>query len=180
MGQPIGKKIDAEKLREIIVYGHATLRGVAEPVTEVDGRVATLIDQLFTTMYNAPGIGLAAPQVNELMRVFVVDPSGADRGGEKLAMINPEILEIEGMTTFEEGCLSIPEVFADVKRPERIRVRYVDVEGNVREREFEDIMARVIQHENDHLDGTLFVDHLSPMRRSLLRKRLREIQARAE
>lgn len=177
MGQPVGKDIDTEKLRKIIVYGHPTLRGIAEPVAEVDGRVAALVEQLFATMYDAPGIGLAAPQVAELARVFVVDPSYAERGGEKLAMINPEVLESDGMTTYEEGCLSIPGVFADIKRPERILVRYADVEGRVREREFEDIMARVIQHENDHLDGKLFVDHLSPMRRSLLRKKLREIQS---
>ncbi len=179
MGQPIGKETDAEKQRRIIVYGHPTLRASAAPVEQIDGTVAGLIEELFATMYAAPGIGLAAPQINELRRVFVVDPSHADRGGGRLAMINPRILESDGMVTFEEGCLSVPGIFADVKRPERILVRYHDIDGHEHEQEFEDIMARVIQHENDHLDGKLFVDHLSPMRRSLLRRKLREIQDEA-
>lgn len=179
MGQPTGQDGDLKRLRRIVVYGHPTLRRIAAPVTEFDDALRALIDELFATMYEAPGIGLAGPQIKELLRVFVVDPSHADRGGQQLAMVNPEILESSGLETFEEGCLSIPGVFADIKRPEKIFVRYFDGQGGRHEEEFDDIMARVIQHENDHLEGKLFVDHLSPMRRTLLRKRLREIEAEA-
>ena len=177
MGQPTGQDTDQEQLRRIVVYGHPPLRRIAAPVTALGDALRALVGQLFATMYEAPGIGLAGPQINELQRVFVVDPSYADRGGARLAMVNPEILESSGLETFEEGCLSVPGVFADIKRPEKILVLYFDGQGKQHEEEFDDIMARVIQHENDHLDGKLFVDQLSPMRRTLLRKRLREIEA---
>ncbi len=163
--------------RRIIVYGHPSLRKVAGPVREVDGEVAALITDLFDTMYEAPGIGLAAPQVDTLLRVVVVDPTPLDEPGtRKLALVNPEVLEYSGSEVREEGCLSIPGVYADVRRPARILVAYVDPEGKERQEEMTGIMARVVQHEIDHLDGKLFVDHLSAMRRSLLRRRLREIE----
>ncbi len=166
--------------RRIILYGHPTLRRRAQPVADVDGEVRAFVDSLFTTMRAAPGIGLAAPQVDRRVRLFVVDPTVADSATRPLALINPEILTYAGINTYEEGCLSIPGIYADVIRPERILVRYVDVEGGVREEEFDGLMARVIQHENDHLDGKLFIDCLTRMRRTLLTRRLREIESRGE
>lgn len=162
--------------REIIVYGHPTLRRKAQPVEEIDGEVQTLVKALFATMYKAPGIGLAAPQINVARRVLVVDPSRSDDRARPLALINPRILEYAGFDDIEEGCLSVPGIYAEVRRPERIFVRYHSEDGQEREEEFDGMMARVVQHEYDHLEGKLFVDHLSRMRLALLRKRLREIE----
>jgi peptide deformylase len=165
--------------RRILIYGHDTLRRTAAPVAAVDDDVRRLVESLLATMYAAPGIGLAAPQIGELARVFVVDPSKMDASGRRLVLINAEILEFAGMAEYEEGCLSVPGIYADVRRPERIHVRYFDPDGRQRDEEYDGIMARVIQHEHDHLDGKLFVDHLSRMRRALLMKRLRELEERS-
>ncbi len=165
--------------RRILIYGHESLRRKAAPVAEIGDEARQLVESLLATMYGAPGIGLAAPQIGVLQRVFVVDPSKMDAAGERLALINPEILEFAGMSEYEEGCLSVPGIYADVRRPERIQVRYHDPDGRRREREYGGIMARVIQHEYDHLDGKLFVDHLSRMRRALLMKKLRELEDRS-
>ncbi len=177
MNEPTGKTAGgADGLeRRIIVYGHAGLRTRAAAVTQIDQSIQQLVEALFATMYAAPGIGLAAPQVNESVRVFVANPARVEERFPALAAINPEILEYAGGGTIEEGCLSIPEVYADLNRPERILARYLDLDGKQHERGFDGLMARVIQHETDHLDGKLFVDRLSPMRRSLLGKKLREI-----
>lgn len=166
--------------REIIVYGHPTLRLKSEPVAEFDGDVRDLVRALFATMYKAPGIGLAAPQINVGRRVLVVDPSRSDERAHPLALINPRILEYAGYADLEEGCLSLPGIYADVRRPERILVRYHNEDGQQREEEYGGMMARVIQHENDHLEGKLFVDHLSRMRLTLLRKRLRDIEYKGD
>lgn len=165
--------------RRVLIYGHETLRRTAAPVAEIDGEVRQLIEAMLATMYGAPGIGLAAPQIGVLQRVFVVDPSKMDASGGRLALINPEILAFAGMTEYEEGCLSVPGIYADVRRPERIQVRFHDLDGRQHEREYGGVMARVIQHEHDHLDGKLFVDHLSRMRRALLMKKLRELEDRS-
>ena len=162
--------------RPIILYGHPTLRLRAEPIGEFDGDVRALVDDLFDSMYADRGIGLAAPQVDVLKRVITVDPTATtDKGTRVLALVNPEVLEYSGASRLEEGCLSIPGVYAEVRRPERIQVAFRDVDGQEHEEEFEGLMARVIQHEVDHLDGKLFVDHLSAMRRSLLMRKLRAI-----
>jgi peptide deformylase len=135
-----------------------------------------LVADLFETMAEERGIGLAAPQVNVGLRVIVVDPTPvAEEKARALALVNPEVRDYSGSTTLEEGCLSVPGVYAEVQRPERIRVHYRDPDGGEHEEEFVDLMARVILHEADHLDGKLFVDHLSPMRRSLLMRKLRAI-----
>ncbi len=185
MGQPLGNETGAarpaeeSRARRILIYGDPTLRRVAAPVETIDGDVEGLVTALFETMDDAPGIGLAGPQVGALRRVFVVDPSRMDPAGRRLAMINPRILEFTGLTEYEEGCLSVPGIYADVRRPARILVRYHGLDQKEREEGFEGVMARVIQHEYDHLDGKLFVDHLSRMRRTLLMKRLREFEQRA-
>ncbi len=165
--------------RRILIYGDATLRRISAPVAEVDDGVRRLVESLLATMYAAPGIGLAAPQIGELRRVIVVDPSRNDESGRRLALINPEIREFDGLTEYEEGCLSVPGIYAEVRRPERILVRYLDPDGRQREEEYRGVMARVIQHEHDHLEGKLFVDHLSRMRRTLLMKKLRELEERS-
>lgn len=163
-------------LRSIVVYGHPTLRQRAAEVTGFDEGLRGLLVDLFETMSEEHGIGLAAPQINVSRRVIVVDPTPVtEEQARALALVNPEILDYSGSAVLEEGCLSIPGVYADVRRPERIRVRYRDPDGGEHEEEFVDLMARVVLHETDHLDGKLFVDHLSPMRRTLLMRKLRGI-----
>jgi peptide deformylase len=165
-------------LKTVIVYGHATLRECAAEVTEFDDTLRQLVADLFETMVEERGIGLAAPQINVGRRVIVVDPTPVTEDGTRpLALVNPQIVDYSGNAALEEGCLSIPGVYAEVQRPARIRVQYRDPAGQAHEEEFTDLMARVILHEADHLDGKLFVDHLSPMRRSLLTRKLRAIDA---
>jgi peptide deformylase len=129
-----------------------------------------LIDDLFDTMYAAPGIGLAATQVDAHQRVIVVDVS--EQRDQPLVLVNPEILSREGSLSVEEGCLSVPDIFDDVERATRVRVRAQDRTGAVFERDFEELLAVCVQHELDHLEGKLFVDYLSDMRRERIRKKL--------
>ena len=167
----------------IYVYGHDALRADTEPVEENSDALQQLIDDMIETMYAASGIGLAAPQVGRTERLFVVDvmpmadeSEVSDLPPQPMVIINPEIVaESEEQTEFEEGCLSIPEVREVVPRPQRIRLRYQDRELNDREIEVGSILARVMQHEFDHLEGILFTDYLSSFRRRLLRRSLRKI-----
>ena len=170
----------------IHLYGHDALREEADPVTDNTEALQELIDDMIETMHNAAGIGLAAPQVGRSKRIFVIDvtPMAADmeEDGESvppqpMVFINPEIVD-EGATSvdMEEGCLSIPEVREAVTRPERIRVRYLDRDLEEQELETGSVLARVIQHENDHLDGVLFTDYLSSFRKRLLRRSLRDMK----
>ena len=157
-------------LRTILEFPDPRLRTRARPVTVFDAALGTLIDDLLETMYAAPGIGLAATQVDVHQRVLVLDLS-ADRS-QPLALVNPEIIAREGEASTEEGCLSVPGIFDEVKRAARIRVRAQDRTGAVSERDYEDILAVCIQHEMDHLDGKLFVDYLSDLKRERIRKKL--------
>jgi peptide deformylase len=164
--------------RKILTYGNPTLKRIAVRAAGVDESVRAIVTDLFDSMYAARGVGLAAPQIDELLAVIVVDPTPlSPEGTRALALINPEVLAYAGSSVFEEGCLSVPGTYADVRRPETVRVRYLGVEGDERIEDFAGMMARVVQHEMDHLQGILFVDRLSRMRRSLLTKRLREIAA---
>ena len=153
----------------ILHFPDPRLRRRAEPVDAVDDRVRRLIDDMFETMYEAPGIGLAAPQVDVAMRVITIDLS-KDRN-EPLCLVNPEIRWAEGEMEYEEGCLSVPGVYDMVKRAERVRVSATDRDGQAREIEAEGLLAACIQHEIDHLDGRLFVDHLSRLKRQRIRKK---------
>ncbi len=172
-------------IRPIVLYGHPALRKKARPVQDW-AQVRTLVDDMLETMHNARGIGLAAPQVNELVQVFVIDTAQLADGydddyplGEPICQpfINPEILERSDETNvYEEGCLSIPDVRANVTRPARVRIRYQDLDGQVHEQEFTGLTARAIQHEYDHLLGKLFIDYLSPLKRQMIKGRLRDIQ----
>jgi peptide deformylase len=154
----------------ILEFPDPRLRKKAAPVDAVDDELRTLIDDMFETMYAAPGIGLAATQVDVHRRLLVADVSAGKE--DPHVFINPEILEKDGVTVTEEGCLSVPGYYEEVQRAEHIRLRYLDRDGRECEGEFEDLLAVCIQHEIDHLDGKLFVDYLSEAKRSRIRKKL--------
>ncbi|MGD8341026.1 MAG: peptide deformylase [Gammaproteobacteria bacterium] len=153
----------------ILEYPDPRLRIRAERVTKVDDQIRELIDDLLETMYDAQGIGLAATQVDRHVRVLVIDIS--ESRNEPCCLVNPEIVDADGSTSSDEGCLSVPEYYDAVERAERIRVRAMDRDGKEIEFEADDILAICIQHEMDHLDGKLFVDYLSEMKRQRLKKK---------
>jgi len=157
-------------LLTILEYPDPRLRTRAQPVTEFDQPLASLVQDMFETMYAAPGIGLAATQVDVHRRLIVIDVS-AERT-EPQVFINPEILEREGSCETEEGCLSVPGVFDQVERAERVRVRFQDATGKSEERELTGVIAVCLQHEMDHLEGKLFVDYLSDLKRQRIRRKL--------
>ena len=159
---------------EILHFPDPRLRRRAEAVPVVDDDVRRLIDDLLETMYDAPGIGLSAPQVNVAKRVITIDVS-KDRNAP-LCLVNPEIRTASGETETEEGCLSVPGVYELVKRPEKVRVSAFDRDGRSREIEAEGLLAVCIQHEIDHLDGRLFVDYLSRLKRQRIRKKAEKAQ----
>jgi peptide deformylase len=156
--------------RTILEFPDPRLRTKAQPVTQFDAALGTLIDDMLETMYAAPGIGLAATQVDVHKRVIVIDLS--KEHNEALELVNPEILARAGEASTEEGCLSVPGIFDEVKRAASIRLRAQDRNGQTFEREYDDILAVCIQHEMDHLDGKLFVDYLSDLKRERIRKKL--------
>ena len=157
-------------LLEILRYPDSRLRNRAEPVTQVDAEIRQLVDDLFETMYQAPGIGLAATQVNSTKRLFVMDIS--EQHDDPLCLINPEIISKEGEEKEEEGCLSVPGISEPVKRATHIQVKALDQDGNPIELELEGLPAVCVQHEIDHLDGKLFIDYLSSLKRIRIRKKL--------
>ena len=165
-------------LLEILHFPDTRLRNVAIAVDTVDDELRQLIDDLFETMYAAPGIGLAATQVNVAKRVLVIDISNEQN--QPLVFVNPEILESSGEEEMDEGCLSVPGVYETVKRAERIRVRALDRNGEAFELETGDLLAVCIQHEIDHLDGKLFVDYLSALKRQRIRKKLEKQRRHGE
>lgn len=164
-------------LLPILIAPNALLKSRARPIASADSdTVRNLIPRMFATMYNAPGIGLAAPQVAELLRVIVVDIHPDDKK-QPYCLINPEIVAASPeLATREEGCLSIPNQYAEVTRPARVKVRYLDEGGAKRELEAEGLLSACLQHEIDHLDGVLFVDHLSALKRNMLMRRLAKEQ----
>jgi peptide deformylase len=157
-------------LLQILEFPDPRLRTRAQPVTQVDASLRKLIDDLFETMYSAPGIGLAATQVNVPKRLLVIDIS--DRRDQPLVLINPDVVAREGVEETEEGCLSVPGIFDKVTRAEKILVRALDRDGKPIELEADGLLAVCIQHEIDHLDGKLFVDYLSELKRTRIRKKL--------
>ena len=154
----------------ILEFPDPRLRKKAAPVETVDDELRTLIDDMFETMYAAPGIGLAATQVNVHKRLLVADVS--PNGDDPHALINPVIVEKDGVQVSEEGCLSVPGFYEEVERAEHIRVRFLDRNGEEVEAEMEGLLAVCVQHEMDHLEGKLFVDYISETKRSRIRKRL--------
>jgi peptide deformylase len=157
----------------IIVAPDPRLKQISKPVEKVDSEIRQLMDDMLETMYAAPGIGLAAPQVGVLKRVIVLDIADEDQQSSPLRMANPELLWLsDDDAIFNEGCLSVPEHYADVARPAACRVRYIDHENEIREIEASGLLATCIQHEMDHLDGVLFVDHISALKRNIILRKL--------
>jgi peptide deformylase len=160
-------------LLPIITAPDPRLKIKAKPVAEVDAKVRRLMDDMVETMYHAIGIGLAAPQVGVAERVLVIDVAREGEKPQPLRIANPEILwRSEEMMTANEGCLSLPEHYADVERPAAIRLRYLDHENEIREIEAKGLLATCLQHEIDHLDGVLFVDHISTLKRGMILRKL--------
>lgn len=156
----------------ILTYPAAILRARAEPVETVDDALRTLASSMIATMHAAPGVGLAAPQIGIGRRLLVMDPSRGEEPEAPIVMINPHILRIgEGTRLHEEGCLSIPEHFAEIERPASVEVAFVDHCGKPQQMLCEGLLATIVQHEIDHLDGVLFVDHLSRLKRVRLLKK---------
>lgn len=189
-------------IREIIEVPDPRLKTVSKPVEAFDGELKTLVEDMFETMYDANGIGLAAIQVGVPLRVLVIDLQEPNPDAEPVechhdhgdghahthqpikndprVFVNPEILDpAEELNTYQEGCLSVPEIYADVDRPKACRVRWQDIEGNVHEEQMEGLMATCIQHEMDHLQGILFIDHLSRLKRSMALKKLEKLRKAA-
>lgn len=157
----------------IIIAPDPRLKAKCEPVAKVDSAISKLMNDMLDTMYLAPGIGLAAPQVGVTKRILVVDVAPKDAPREPIRMANPEIVwRSDELAVYEEGCLSLPEQYADVERPAKIRVRYLDEKGETQEREADGLLATCIQHEMDHLDGVIFVDHLSALKRKMILRKL--------
>ena len=164
-------------LLPIITAPDPRLKTVASRVDAVDDDIRRLMDDMLETMYAAPGVGLAAPQVGISQRVIVVEVARTGDAPEPMQMANPEIIEASSeRSTVEEGCLSLPEHFAEVKRPERVRIRYLDRENEIRERDMDGFLATCIQHEMDHLDGILFVDHISGLKRGMIMRKLTKLK----
>ena len=160
---------------EILEFPDERLRRVCEPVARFDAALKKLVDNMFQTMYAAPGIGLAAPQVNQPIRLLVVDVMAQEQP-QPMVFVNPEIVASEGLVEWEEGCLSVPGFTAGVERAAKVSVRAQDALGERFEIEAEGLLAIAVQHEMDHLEGVLFVDHLSRLKRSLFLKKYRKLQ----
>lgn len=160
----------------IVLWPHPTLTTPAAPVEVFDEALGAFIDDMAETMYAAQGVGLAANQVDSLQRVTVIDCAVDDGPPELLELVNPEVVEREGSLTWEEGCLSFPGLFNDVKRAARVLVRYQDRDGNAREIEGEGLLAVCLQHEIDHLDGVVFIDRIGPLARRMALKEWKRIE----
>jgi peptide deformylase len=168
-------------LRDILILPDKRLRLVSAPVKKIDKNIRALVEDMFETMYDAPGIGLAAIQVGVPQRVITMDLAKKDEPDDPRVFINPEILwRSEEKMTREEGCLSIPEFYEDVERASQVRVKYLDLEGRPQEVEANGLLATCLQHEIDHLNGVLFIDHISRLKRQLVTKRFAKAAKRAE
>lgn len=166
-----------EKL-DVVLYPDKGLREVCAPIPEMTDRLDKLIDEMFYTMYDAPGIGLAAPQVAVQERLIVVDVS--ETNDQPIALLNPEIVKSSGKIVWEEGCLSLPDIFGKVTRPSEILVKGMDREGKQVEFEASDLLAVCLQHEIDHLNGIMFTDHLSNLKRTRALQKFKKMQAEKE
>ena len=168
-------------LRQIVTFPFPILRKTAEPVTTFDDQLKTLVQDMADTMYQAPGVGLAAPQINVPLQLTVIDVSGKDEPNDLLVLANPRIVKGEGEQVDEEGCLSVVDYFSNVKRFQKIWVEAQDIEGRPLNFEAEGFLARVIQHELDHLNGKLFIDRISSLKRTLyVKKRTKQLKKEEE
>jgi len=170
-------------LREVLQFPDARLKRMCEPVEKIDDAIRELAADMLEVMYDEPGIGLAAPQVGEPIRLIVLDTEWTEEGVERspLVLVNPEILERDGAITWTEGCLSVPDFQAEVERSQRVRVRGLDLDGKERIEEAEELRAVCLQHEIDHLDGVLFIDRISRLKRSMyVKKRKKALKLEGE
>ena len=168
-------------VREIVIWPDPILKKKASPVSQVDDSIRSLVNDMFETMYAADGVGLAAPQIGVLKQVIVLDTTPRQPESKPVAMINPQIIAKEGTTRYSEGCLSVPGEAEEVERAARVTAKFLDVSGREQTIEADGLLAVAIQHETDHLHGTMFVDYLSPLKRELIRKRMKRLKAeRAE
>lgn len=174
-------------LLPIIIAPDPRLKIIAEPVEQVDDDIRQLMDDMLETMYAAPGIGLAAPQVGSTKRVIVIDVQKDDEAEESestanpIRMANPEIIEVSDYDrTHDEGCLSLPEYYAEIDRPDTVRVRYLDENNETQELDADELLATCIQHEIDHLDGILFVDHITALKRNMILRKLTKMKKQTE
>lgn len=164
-------------VRDILTLPDPRLRAVADPIEGIDEEVRRLASDMLETMYAAPGVGLAATQLGVMRRIAVMDLSKEDEPRDPIVMINPEILRFSDETVVtEEGCLSIPEIFYEVERPASVTVRFTDLAGNVQERDATDRLAICVQHELDHLDGVLYIDYLSRLKRDRVIKKFEKAE----
>jgi peptide deformylase len=159
---------------DVVKYGDPILTKRGEDVIEFDGTLRKLVDDMFETMYGAPGVGLAAPQVGVLKRLFVMDCSSGKDKKQKVALINPVIETEEGEQIGDEGCLSFPGIYLEVKRPQRVVVRALDIDGSEIILDVMDLQARCVSHETDHLDGELFISYISPLKRDLTKRKIKK------
>ncbi|KGB80502.1 peptide deformylase [Rhodovulum sp. NI22] len=161
-------------IRPILIHPDPRLKTVAEPVGEITAELRALADDMLETMYDAPGIGLAAPQIGVLKRLLVMDCVKEEGAAPRpMALFNPEIIwASDDMNTYEEGCLSIPEQYAEVDRPAEVQVRWIDPSGAQHEEHFKGLWATCVQHEIDHLNGKLFIDYLKPMKRQMITRKM--------
>jgi peptide deformylase len=172
--------IAAMALRDILILPDKRLRQVSEPVKKIDAAIRKLVEDMLETMYDAPGIGLAAIQVGTPKRVVTMDIAKKDEPKNPQVYVNPEIVWVsEEKATNEEGCLSIPEFYDDVERPAQVKVKYLDLEGSLHEVEASGLLATCLQHEIDHLNGVLFIDHLSKLKRDRVLKKFTKAAKRA-
>ncbi|MFC3206137.1 peptide deformylase [Aquamicrobium soli] len=163
-------------IKPLIILPDPVLRQVSKPIERVDAPLRKLADDMLETMYDAPGIGLAAIQIGEPLRILVIDLAKEGEEPAPHVFINPEILEkADARSVYEEGCLSIPDYYAEVERPATVRVRYLDRDGKMQEMEAEGLMATCLQHEIDHLDGVLFIDHISKLKRDMVVKKFKKL-----
>lgn len=165
--------------REILVYPDPRLREPGKPVDRIDAEIRALVDDMAETMYAAPGVGLAATQIGVAKRIFVIDLAGEDEPNELMVFINPELLELDGTQGYREGCLSFPGVSEEIKRAASVRVRALDLEGKPFELTAEGLLAVAIQHENDHLDGVLMIDKVTPLKRRMMGRKLARARTEA-
>lgn len=161
-------------IRDIVKYGHPALHAPSAPVGEIDAGIRSLVDDMVATMYAAPGVGLAAPQIGVALRVIVIDISVGATKGQLITLLNPELVEREGEQRHEEGCLSVPGYGASPVRPARVTVKGLGLDGKEHVYTATELLARAFCHEIDHIDGLLFVDRLSPLKRDLLKRKLRK------
>jgi peptide deformylase len=161
---------------EILIYPDPRLREHAEPIAEVDADVRQLIEDMAETMYDAPGVGLAATQVGVNKRVFIIDIAGEDEPSQLRVFVNPELTELAGTASYTEGCLSFPDITVETKRAARVKARALDADGKPFEVEAEGLLAIALQHENDHLDGVLMIDKLPAIKRRLIGRKLAKRQ----